>query len=130
MKRAREDYLNNPVPSASKENPPFKVPKEKLNTINEKSDDEEDNMSTISTASSTKNLYTRSEEENIIQWIIENKRHSEIKGIKMWKELEESNEVPGRTCQSMKERFRKHILPKIQHYQLEKEQVVLFTAYR
>jgi len=67
-----------------------------------------------------KNLYTRSEEKNIIQWIIENNRHSEIKGIKLWRELEKSNQVPGRTSQSMKERFRKHILPKIQHYQLKK----------
>jgi len=130
MKRAREDYLNDPVPSVSKENPPFKVPKEKLNTIIETSDFEDDNMSTISTASSSKNLYTRSEEKNIIQWIIENNRHSEIKGIKLWRELEKSNQVPGRTSQSMKERFRKHILPKIQHYQLKKDQVVLFNAYK
>merc|ERR1711997_76883 len=92
-------------------------------------DDEDDNMSTISTASSSKNLYTRSEEQNIIQWIIENNRHSEIKGIKLWRELEKSNQVPGRTSQSMKERFRKHILPKIQHYQLKRDQVVLFNAY-
>ena len=69
MKRAREDYLNDPVPSVSKENPPFKVPKEKLSTIIETSDFEDDNMSTISTASSSKNLYTRSEEKNIIQCI-------------------------------------------------------------
>ena len=130
MKRARDDYLNKQFPSVSKENPPFKVPKEKLNTIIERSDDEDDSMSTISTASSTKNLYTRSEEKNIVQWIIENKRHSEIKGIKMWRDLEKSNEVPGRTCQSMKERFKKHILPTIEYFQLKKDQVEIFTVHR
>ena len=134
MKRTRDDILNDPIPPVSTPKSPFKVPKEKVKTNIEKSeaenDDQDDEISIISTASSTKNLYTRSEEKNIIQWIIENKRHSEIKGIKMWRELEKSNEVPGRSCQSMKERFRKHILPKIQHYQLKKDQVVLFTAHR
>ena len=125
LKRAKEDYLNNPVSSGSKENPPFKIPKEKRKT--KKRDNEDDN---IPKASSRKNLYTRSEEKKILKWIRKNKRHSDTKGIKMWRELAESNKVPGRTCQSMKERFRKHILPKIQDFKLKKAQVDLFTSHR
>ena len=75
-------------------------------------------MSTVSTASSKRgNPYSRAEEKKIIQWIIEQNRFSEVSGIKMWKILGGCNVLPGRSDQSMKERFRKHILPNIQHYQ-------------
>ena len=47
----------------------------------------------------------------------------------MWEILESCNEVPGRSYQSMKERFRKTILPNIQNYQLEKDQVDRFMAH-
>ena len=67
--------------------------------------------------SSRGNPYSRSEELKIIHWIIEQKRFSEVSGIKMWKTLEDCNLLPGRSYQSMKERFRKHILPNIQNYQ-------------
>ena len=47
----------------------------------------------------------------------------------MWQILESCNEVPRRSYQSMKERFRKTILPNIQHYQLEEDQVDCFKQY-
>ena len=75
-------------------------------------------MSTVSTASSKRgNPYSRAEEKKIIQWIIEQNRFSEVSGIKMWKILGGCNVLPERSYQSMYARFRKHILPNIQHYQ-------------
>ena len=89
----------------------------------------EETMSTVSKASSRGNPYKNSEDKKIIQWIIKQSRYSEIGGIKMWEILESCNEVPGRSYQSMKERFRKNILPNIQNYQLEKDQVDRFRMY-
>ena len=90
----------------------------------------EENMSTVSKASSRGgNPYKNSEDQKIIQWIIKQSRYSEVGGIKMWEILESCNEVPGRSYQSMKERFRKNIMPNIQHYQLEKDQVDRFRMY-
>ena len=89
----------------------------------------EENMSTVSKASSRGNPYKNSEDKKIIHWIIKQSRYSEIGGIKMWEILESCNEVPGRSYQSMKERFRKTILPNIQNYQLEKDQVDRFRMY-
>lgn len=89
----------------------------------------EENMSTDSKASSRGNPYKNSEDKKIIQWIIKQSRYSETGGNKMWEILESCNEVPGRSYQSMKERFRKTIMPNIQHYQLEKDQVDRFRMY-
>ena len=89
----------------------------------------EENMSTVSKASSRGNPYKNSEDKKIIQWIIKQSRYSETGGNKMWEILESCNEVPGRSYQSMKERFRKNIMPNIQHYQLQKDQVDRFRMY-
>jgi len=95
----------------------------------------EENMSTVSKASSyrktssRRKAYENIEELKIIQWIIRQNRYSEIGGIKLWKDLESCNEVPGRTYQSMKERFRRHIVPNIRNFQLEKDQVERFRMY-
>ena len=83
--------------------------------------------------SSRGNPYSRSEELKIIRWIIEQKRFSEVSGIKMWKILEACNVLPNRSHQSMKERFRKHILPNIQHYQdqnISKDDIEHFKMFR
>ena len=60
-------------------------------------------MSTVSKVS--RKSYENLEELKIIQWIIRQNRYSEIGGIKLWKDLEFSNEVPGRSYHSMKERL-------------------------
>ena len=65
------------------------------------------------TSTTSRGLYSQSEENKIVQWIVENKRFTEVGGVAMWKILESANVVPNRSDQSMKERFRKHILPKI-----------------
>ena len=97
---------------------PLSAPTKSLANTENKNDDENsilsdisDNLSTTSTRS--KGLYSKSEENKIVQWIVENKRFTEVGGVAMWKILESANVVPNRSDQSMKERFRKHILPKI-----------------
>merc|ERR1712083_1099884 len=89
----------------------------------------EEHLSVVSTASSKGNSYKRSEEKKILDWIIKTGRYSEVKGIAMWRILEASNEVPGRSYQSMKERFRKHIANDIQHYGLKEDEVTKFKLY-
>ena len=84
-------------------------------------------MSTVSKAS--RKSYENIEELKIIQWIIRQNRYSEIGGIKLWKDLEFCNAVPGRSYHSMKNRFRRHILPNIHNFQLEKDQVEHFRMY-
>ena len=157
MKRAREDYLKSPKPSTSKasvkSSPKVKIPKPSTSKANMKSpfkkpfstqekdqseDDDDDlssvksseeHLSVVSTASSKGNPYIRSEEKKILDWIIKTGRYSEVKGIAMWRILEASNEVPGRSYQSMKERFRKHIANDIQHYGLKEDEVAKFKLY-
>jgi len=142
MKRAREDYLGSPKPSTSNANVKtlFKKPldkHQKEQKIDEDDDDDYDfdsdksSEGQVSSASATSkgNPYKRSEEKKILEWIIKTKRYSETKGIAMWKILESSNEVPNRSHQSMKERFRKNIAPNIQHYQLDEEDVAKFRLY-
>ena len=135
LRKARKDYVDiiDPVPSGSKaKNVPitFKKPapaKSSANT-NKKADDENslssenDNMSTTSSSCRLdRSPYTRSEENTIVTWIIENKRFTEVGGVAMWKILESTNVLPNRSGQSMKERFRKHILPKIDLFNISED---------
>ena len=94
----------------------------------EKDKKSDDTLSTISTVLRGK-PYERNEEMKIIQWIIANQRYSEVKGIAMWKRLQNSNNVPGRTYLSLKERFLKQIAPNIQHYNLKEDAVEKFRLY-
>ena len=137
MQVAKKDYLFNsdPKPSTSKEKDEevvFKQPKPstsktKSNETTFVDDFDDDN---ISVASSRGNPYSRSEEKKIVDWIIQQRRFSEIKGIAMWKILEHSNAVPGRSGQSLKERFRKHILPNIERYPMDETDLENFRMQR
>ena len=60
--------------------------------------------------------YTHSEEEKIVKWIADNKRFGEVKGNSMWRIMQDKKILGDRTEQSMKERFRKKILPRIDIY--------------
>ena len=144
--KAKQDYLKiiNPTPSTSKAvvpPPVFKMPKpispRKSNESaddyriddNSDSDGENDNISIsrLSTASSAnRRLYSHKEETKIVQWIAKYRRYSEVNGIAMWKLMAESGELGDRTYQSLKERFRKHILRKIDTYDLSESQKEAF----
>ena len=78
----------------------------------------------------TKRLpYTNSEEMEIVQWIIHNQRFSEISGLAMWKDLEKDGILPNRSYQSMKERFKKHVLPKIREFDISQEDTNSFELH-
>ena len=151
LKQAKKDYIKNPVPSTSRgkvaTSPNFKKPSPKSpgkaksssssspNKVigQQKSfhfDDtfEDDNLSTASMASRTP--YSRSEEQKIVEWIAKNKQYSEVGGNKIWRLMEQVNAVPGRTAQSMKERFRKKILPQIDLFKLSENEKNAFKKLR
>ena len=54
-------------------------------------------------------MYSRQEDKKIIKYILENRRWEDVKGRAMWELLEQREIVPGRTWQSLKERFLKII---------------------
>lgn len=62
--------------------------------------------------------YSKEEDEKILKHIIINKHYSLLKGNKLWMQMEEDNVVPNRTWQSLKDRFRRHILEHIVDYRL------------
>ena len=130
FKKAKEDYLqveDGAVASTSKA--VFKEPKahRTASQVIVDSDSDSDNISTVS---SKGNPYSRSEELKILQWIAKQRRFTETSGIAMWRALEMSGEVKGRSHQSMKERFRKHILPNIDVYDIEEEDKQTFKMHR
>ena len=58
--------------------------------------------------------YSKEEDVKILNFIIKNKRGNEL-----WKVIEARHLLEDRSWQSMKERFRKIILPKISQYDLD-----------
>jgi hypothetical protein len=62
--------------------------------------------------------YTKDEEEAILNFIVTKKRFSEIGGNELWKYMEQKEVLKDRTWQSMKERFRKKILPNLDYFDL------------
>ena len=69
-----------------------------------------------SSDNSPKRFYSREEEVKILDFIIEHNAFSQVKGISLWKIMEATQVLQGRSSQSMKERFRRHILPKLNNY--------------
>ena len=55
------------------------------------------------------------------------KRFNDVKGNELWKLMEERKVLDTRTWQSMKNRYLKVILPKIQQYKLDKNVAVQFV---
>lgn len=146
-KRAKKDYLEiiNPTPSTSRARVPppvFKVPKSppkrtlhsddsRIDENSTSSDDEGDRstISRISTSSSSwRRPYSFSEEQKIAKWIARTRRYSEVNGIAMWKLMAESHVLGDRSYHSMKERFRKHIIKKIDMYDLTESEKAAFKS--
>ena len=69
-----------------------------------------------SSDNSSKRFYSREEEIKILDFIIEHKAFSQVKGNSLWKIMEATQILQGRSSQSMKERFRRHIIPKLNNY--------------
>ena len=81
------------------------------------------------TEKAKRNFYTSSEEMEIVQWIIDKQRFSEISGIALWKDMERDGILANRSHQSMKERFKKHILPKIREFDISQKDTNSFELH-
>ena len=82
--------------------------------------DQHHNISKQNAGSKNCNFYSKEEDLKIISFIVDNKRFLCVGGNKLWKIMEERAILDGRSWQSMKERFRKVISPKINQYKLDK----------
>ncbi|CAG7832831.1 unnamed protein product [Allacma fusca] len=61
--------------------------------------------------------YTREEGQAILDFINKNNYHASISGIKIWKQLESRKVCQNRSYQSLKEHFRKKVLPNLKKYE-------------
>ena len=89
--------------------------------------DREHNISKQTAGRKNCNFYSKEEDLKIISFIVDNRRFQEVGGNELWKIMEERTVLEGRSWQSMKERFRKVIYPKIHMYKLDKTIVSNFV---
>ena len=85
---------------------------------NKKSSEEEGNSfsSDGSSKSKQQRFYQREEEIKIVDFIVQHQAFGQVGGNTLWKLMEATQILPDRTPQSMKERFRRHILPNLNRY--------------
>ena len=76
-----------------------------------------------------KSCYSLSEDELILEFIVKSKRFDELKGNSLWEEAEKKDICGGRSWQSMKERFRKQIMPNIDTYDITKKEKQRLKSY-
>lgn len=62
----------------------------------------------------SRRFYTVEEEKKILNYIIENAAFVEVRGNQIWKHME--SHVRGRTWQSLRQRFHKHIINNISKF--------------
>ena len=68
--------------------------------------------------------YTKKEDLSIISFIKQRKRaKNEIGGNRMWKILEDNNVCPGRSWESMRERWRRFISKNLEKFNVTEDQV-------
>ncbi|XP_076319014.1 uncharacterized protein LOC143229982 [Tachypleus tridentatus] len=70
--------------------------------------------------------YSVEDQQAIINFICTKNRYTEIKGTRLWKDMEFRNVLPDRTWQSMKEHFLKQIYPKLKDFNLSTSQIQKF----
>ncbi|KAJ8939386.1 hypothetical protein NQ314_011131 [Rhamnusium bicolor] len=66
-------------------------------------------------------IYTHDEDLRILRLIIDTKSHYRIRGKSFWQDLSNSGHLD-RSWQSLKERFERHILPRINDYDITSEE--------
>ncbi|XP_071445389.1 uncharacterized protein [Hetaerina americana] len=68
-------------------------------------------------------LYTYEEDMKLLKWICNKRKRSDdpLTGNRIWKFIESRGVLPGRSWQSMRERFRRHIAPNLKRYKIPKE---------
>ncbi|XP_046394420.1 telomeric repeat-binding factor 2-interacting protein 1-like isoform X1 [Ischnura elegans] len=70
--------------------------------------------------------YSDNEKKLIIDWIMRNKCYSAVGGNSIWIQMESEEVLEGRSWQSMKEHFRKQIMPSIKKFGLSEKHVKCF----
>ena len=71
--------------------------------------------------------YTREEQKEILQFIIDHRAFNSLRGAKLWQLMERKRLCGGiRSWQSMKEHFRKQMMKQIDTYDLEEKYVLYF----
>ena len=74
--------------------------------------------------------YTKREEQTLVNFFLENGGYKLRKGKRIWEQMENSGICPGRTWQSMKQRWEKYIsktLDKTTLEELEERDVTVFV---
>ena len=74
-----------------------------------------------------KKRYTNTEDRAILNFIVSNQLYSKAKGWGLWKKMEEEAVVEGRNSNSLRARFRGHIIKNLGCYDLTDEQVSFFN---
>ncbi|KAJ9575973.1 hypothetical protein L9F63_007162, partial [Diploptera punctata] len=72
--------------------------------------------------------YGESERRKIIEFIIKKNAYNQLTGNIFWQMMEANQICPGRTWQSLKEHFRKKVLPMIEKYGLSEIEVRKFKS--
>ena len=68
--------------------------------------------------------FSRGEEETIVKYFLRKGGYSAKGGNTFWKQMEEDWVCPGRTWHSLKERFEKHIDPKLHQFGVSRQQLL------
>eukprot|EP00090_Calanus_glacialis_P016457 TRINITY_DN25768_c0_g1_i1.p1 TRINITY_DN25768_c0_g1~~TRINITY_DN25768_c0_g1_i1.p1 ORF type:complete len:1107 (-),score=385.74 TRINITY_DN25768_c0_g1_i1:97-3417(-) len=94
-------------------------------------DDETDGSLDVSTMRGYRgnaNYYTNADDLKILDYIVQNKRFTDVGGNGMWEVMVKRGVIPGRSFHSLKERFRRVIIKKIRTYGLSEETVSKFLS--
>ncbi|XP_046403160.1 uncharacterized protein LOC124168852 isoform X2 [Ischnura elegans] len=69
-------------------------------------------------------LYSYKEDMRILMWLCCKRKRGfdSLKGNRIWQFMESKSVVPGRSWQSLRERFRRHIVPNLNSYQIPPEE--------
>ncbi|XP_071452854.1 telomeric repeat-binding factor 2-interacting protein 1-like isoform X2 [Hetaerina americana] len=74
--------------------------------------------------------YNESERLAMINWIIKNKSYASVGGNSLWMDMEKEEVCQGRSWQSLKEHFKKKVLPSINTFGLSEKHVKCFKKRR
>ena len=121
-KRAKKDYLKTCKVSSTSRSIV-------IHLDNSRIDENSSNSSKSTFPKSTRRPYSFIEDQKIVKWIAKTDNYSKVNGIAMWKLMEKCNVLKDRSYQSMKERFRKVIIGKIDTYDLREDELADFKIF-
>ena len=106
----------------------FKVTEEMLVAADEKAKAE--SLKKTGRTWSNMQYYTRNEDEEILEYIVEKQQFSRVAGEALFKEMAAEKAVEGRNWKSLQHRFRRHIRNNLQSYDTLTEQQRTFLRER